>query len=114
MPVNFSRLNLTSYASDTWTTLKSSAGAAYSVPADTQVTVASLYATNASGWNLTIGMRIVDSGENLVHNIIPDGLSLDDKASVRNNGEYNLVPGDKIQVKASESGITFFASLVED
>jgi hypothetical protein len=33
---------------------------------------------------------------------------------LRNNGEYNLVTGDKLQVKASATGCTFFASIIEE
>jgi hypothetical protein len=114
MAANFTRLNLTSYADDTWTTLKNTAGTAYSVGADTVVTVASLYASNPSGSAVTIGARIVDSGDNLVHECIPAGTSLDSKAVLRNNGEYNMVTGDKLQVKASATGCTFFASIIEE
>jgi hypothetical protein len=113
MAANFTRLNLASYANDTWTTLKTPAGAAYSVGADTATTVSSLHITNNSGGAITMGLKILDGGDNLVHHITPEGLSVD-VASFRANGEFNLVTGDKIQVKFSVAGCSIFANIVEE
>lgn len=61
---------------------------------------------------ITIQVRIIDSEGNMVHAIMPSRTIESGNLSFDLDQKIVMKPGDKLQVRASDKGIVFYASLV--
>ena len=68
--------------------------------------------SNTSKINITIEVRLVDAENKIVHYILGPTELQGQGISWDSSHKIVMMPGDMLQVKASEKGISFYASIV--